>query len=176
MLEVDQVKECKQLSAKGMGIRAIARKLGLSRNTVRAYVRGERLPGEYQMVRPRPQPVADLVRPAVHELLEQELRAEVPRKQRLTAARIHRLVSKEHDLCESTVRRLVRETRLDLRDPLEHAYLPLEYDPGHDAQVDFFEAAYDDLDHGRTKVFVLLVRACYSGRCFAYVAPNCGQG
>jgi len=31
MLEVDQVKECKQLRSKGMGIRAIARKLEVSR-------------------------------------------------------------------------------------------------------------------------------------------------
>jgi transposase len=65
---------------------------------------------------------------------------------------------------------LVRELKIELRDPLEHAYLPLEYEPGNDAQVDFFEA--EDLDRGRIKTFVLLVRACYSARTFVYAAPN----
>ena len=70
------------------------------------------------------------------------------------------------------MRRVTREQRLELRDPLERAYLPLAYRPGEDAQVDFFEGEYDDVEHGRTKVFILLVRACYSGRTFAYAAPN----
>ena len=42
MLEVSQVLKCKQLHAQGASIRAIARDLDISRNTVRQYVRGER--------------------------------------------------------------------------------------------------------------------------------------
>jgi len=49
MLEVSQVLKCKQLHAGGASIRAIARDLGVSRSTVRRYVRGEREPGEYRM-------------------------------------------------------------------------------------------------------------------------------
>ncbi|MFQ5381844.1 MAG: IS21 family transposase [Dehalococcoidia bacterium] len=173
MLEVDQVKECKQLRSKGMGIRAISRKLKIARNTVRDYLRSDRLPGKYQMSAAREQPVRAAIQRRVRELLEEEIRIETPRKQRLTAARIYRILGQEERPgSESTVRQVVRELRLELRDPLKHAYLPLEYEPGVDAQVDFFEGVADDRKLGRVKVHILLVRACYSGRTFAYVAPN----
>ena len=89
------------------------------------------------------------------------------------AARVHRLLRSEGRAASaSSVRRVVQEVRLELRDPLQHAHLPLEYEPGVDGQVDFFEAVVDYRDRGRSKVYVLLVRACYSRRCFAYIAPN----
>lgn len=55
MIEVSQVQQCKQLDAQGASIRAIAAELGLSRNTVRRYLRGAQ-PGRYQMKERRPQP------------------------------------------------------------------------------------------------------------------------
>ena len=117
--------------------------------------------------------MSDKIRPMVRKLLDDEKLNGVPRKQRLTAARIHRLLEgQELWASEAVVRRVTREQRLELRDPLEHAYLPLAYKAGEDAQVDFFEGEYDDIERGRTKVFILLVRACYSGRTFAYAAPN----
>ena len=170
---MDQVRDCKRPHAKGVPIRQIARDLGIARNTVRAYLRGEREVGVYRQESRREQPVGDKIRPMVRKLLDDERLNEVPRKQRLTAARIHRLLEgKEVRASEAVVRRVTREQRLELRDPLERAYLPLAYRPGEDAQVDFFEGEYDDVEHGRTKVFILLVRACYSGRTFAYAAPN----
>lgn len=173
MIEVSQVLECKQLHGQGMSIREISRKLEISRNTVRRYLRGEGLPGTYKMTSPRLQPARDAIRQRVRDLLEAEREKETPRKQRLTSARIHRILAREGcEASESTVRKLVREVRLDLRDPLEHAFLPLEYEPGEDAQVDFLEAVVDDRRLGRVKVFLLLVRACFSGACFAYAAPN----
>lgn len=173
MLEMDQIVECKQLRAQGVGIRAIARQLSISRNTVRGYLRGDREPGVYSQKTRRGQPVGDKLRPRVVELLTAEKEAETPRKQRLTAARIERiLIAEGLRGSEASIRRLVREVRLEIRDPLQHAYLPLEYEPGEDAQVDFFEAVVDDTVEGRVKVFVLLVRACFSGRTYAYVAPN----
>lgn len=173
MLEVDQVRQCKQLSAQGMGVRAVARKLGVSRNTVRAYLRGERRAGRYQRKVRRGQPVRDGIREIVRALLVAEREIETPRKQWLTAARIHRLLrSRGYAASASVVRQLVRELKLELRDPLAHAYLPLEYEPGVDAQVDFFEAVTRDRRGEYCKRHVLLVRACCSGRCYAYIAPN----
>ena len=94
-------------------------------------------------------------------------------EQRLTAARIHRILESEDLLaCPRLVRQLVQEVRMDIRDPLQHAYPPLRYEPGEDAQVDFFEGVVDDLVLGRIKVFILIVRACFSGKTFAYAAPN----
>lgn len=173
VLEVNQVLECKQLFGRGVPIREISRKLEVSRNTVRRYVRGVGKPGAYQMENPRSQPVRDLVRERIREFLETERSKSTPRKQVLTGARIHRLLERDGvQVGVSTVRRVVREVRVEMRDALKHAYLPLEYEPGEDAQVDFFEGVADDAKLGRIKVHVLLVRACFSGRCFAYAAPN----
>lgn len=173
MIEMSQVLECKQLHGRGVSIRSISGKLGISRNTVRRYLRGVGLPGKYQMTSPRPQPVRDALRDRVRELLVTERERQTPRKQRLTAARIHRILERGgHEVGASSVKRLVRELRLELCDPLEHAFLPLEYSPGEDAQVDFYEGVVDDCKLGRVKVILLLVRACFSGSCFAYAAPN----
>lgn len=173
MLEVSQVLKCKQLHAKGASIRAIAKELSISRNTVRRYIRGERQPGEYRVTGRRRQPVRDKLRGQVEAWLVSELENGVPRKQRLTAARIHRLlVEQGESVSPVTVRRLVSEVKLSMRDPLAHAYLPLGYDAGRDAQVDFFEGVVRDASGEHSKVFILLVRACYSTRTFAYAAPN----
>jgi len=173
MIKVDQVRDCKRLSARGLGTRAIAKELGISRNTVRTHLRGERVVREYRMEKRRAQPVRDQIRDWVQQRLEEEIAVRTPRKQLLTAARIHRLLLQDgQSASAAVVRRLVREIRLELRDPLKHAYLPLEYEAGEDAQVDFFEGVVDHVDQGRQKVFILLVRACFSGRTFAYAAPN----
>jgi transposase len=173
MIEVSQVLECKQLHGRGASIRSISKDLEISRNTVRRYLRGEGLPGTYQMTSSRPQPARDAIREEVRELLKREREKDTPRKQRLTAARIHRILAREGRMVgASTVKKAVREVRLELRDPLEHAFLTLDYEPGEDAQVDFLEAVVDDRRLGRVKVFLLLVRACFSGACFAYAAPN----
>lgn len=173
MIEVSQVLKCKQLRSQGASIRGISKTIGVSRNTVRRYLRGDGLPGKYMMKESRAQPARDGIRERVRELLVTEREKETPRKQRLTAARIHRLlVGEGHRVGETTVKRVVREQRLELRDALRHAYLPLEYAPGEDAQVDFYEGWVDDRRLGRVKVMLLLVRACFSGACFAYAAPN----
>ena len=164
--------KCKQLYGEGESIREIARRLDLSRNTVRRYLRGA-LPGTYVLREGRERPAQSMVRGRIEKLLTDERDRKVPRKQRLTAARLHRVLAKEGlRVSERTVRTVTRQVRQSLRDPLEHAYLPLEYSPGQDAQVDFFEAEVDWENRGRIKVHVLLVRACYSTRTFRYEAPN----
>lgn len=173
MLEVDQVHECRKLSGQGVPIRQIAAQLGVSRNTVRRYLRGAPA-GVYQLQSRRIQPVIDQVSGIVRQILKEEKEACVPRKQRITAARIYRILRTEHGYLGSdrSVRNLVREVRGELRDPLSQSYVPLDYEPGEDAQVDFFEAAVDHESRDRSKTFVLLVRPCFSGRVFVYMAPN----
>jgi transposase len=125
------------------------------------------------MTERRQQPARDEVREEVEAWLVGERENGVPRKQRLTAARIHRLLQDQgHSVSAVTVRRLVAAIKLSQRDPLAHAYLPLGYDAGRDAQVDFFEGVVADAAGEHSKVFILLVRACYSTRTFAYAAPN----
>ncbi len=170
---MDQIRDIKRRHASGVSIREVSREFNVSRNTVRRYLRLDQEPGGYRMKTNRQPSVKDKIRPFVKDLFCQEKENDIPRKQRLTAGRAHRLVlAAGLEASASTVRSLVREIRLELRDPLKHAFLPLAYDPGRDAQVDFFEG-YVNLENGyREKVHILLVRACYSGRCFAYAAPN----
>ena len=169
---MSQVSDCKQLYADGVAIREIARRLEISRNTVRRYLRGA-VPGAYRQENARPQPAQDKVRQRVVDLLEAEAKSDTRKKQRLTAARVHELLGKSGaDVSERTVRSVVAGARMSRRDPLEHAYLPLEYDPGVDAQVDFMEVDVDDVVQGRIRVYVLSVRAGYSRRAFRYAAPN----
>jgi len=172
MLEVSQIRECKQLAGQGVAIREISRRLGIARNTIRRYLRGAE-PGVYQLKDPRPQPAREQVRERIRDLLKEERKKKTPRKQRLTGSRIHRIVTKQGlQVSERTVRTVVREVVLELRDPLEHAYLPLAYEPGKDAQVDFMEGEVDDVHEGRVRRHVLIVRACYSTRAFRYAPPN----
>jgi len=170
---MSQVLECKQLKGQGVPIREICRQTGMSRNTARRYLRGEGTPGVYTMSAPRAQPAQAKIRAQVISILEAERCSDAPKKQRLTAARIQRMLGAEGaQVSLRTVQQVVREVRFEQRDQLKHAYLPLAYKPGEDAQVDFYEAVVDDVNDGRIKVFVLLLRACFSGRCYAYVAPN----
>jgi len=172
VIEVSQVLECKQLYADGVSKREISLRLGISRNTVRRYLRGA-IPGIYSLKSPRRRPVRESIKKRVRELLEQERADRTPRKQRLTGARIHRILRGEgHAVSERTVRTVARAVRRSLEDPLERACLPLAYDPGIDAQVDFFEAEVIDDEEGRVKRHVLVVRPCWSRRCYYYVAPN----
>lgn len=173
MIEVEQVLRCKQLAAEGWSFRRISRETGIARRIVRKYMLGEASPGVYRMKQPRRRPVQEQVLERIRALLREEQHKQTPRKQRLTASRIHRiLVAEGSEISAPSARRAVRDVRRALRDPLQHAYVPLRYAPGVDAQVDFFESEVDDVEHGRQKVFTLLVRACYSTRTFAYVAPN----
>ena len=61
MLDVDLIVEVKQLAGRGVPIREISRRLKLSRNAVRRYLRGA-APGVYRQRRPRPQVVRDTIR------------------------------------------------------------------------------------------------------------------
>ena len=174
MLRVDQIQECKKLFGQGLSIRQIARQVSRSRNTVRRYLRGNAVPGIYQLKKPKSQPVIDRIAPRVKAMLVAERETCVPRKQRLTAARIHRLLRDQHGFlgCDSSVRRLVRQLRTEMWDPLKSAIVPLKYEPGVDAQVDFFESVAEYEIGKPEKVYTLLVRPSFSGRTFVYIAPN----
>jgi hypothetical protein len=72
----------------------------------------------------------------IQELLSQN--QSLPRKQRWTAPAIFKVIEKEgFQGAESTVRHYVGQARKLLRKP--PVYLPLEFDPGTDAQVDWGE-------------------------------------
>lgn len=176
MLKVGDIQIIKRLHhCQEWSIRRIGRELKLSRATVRQVLRGE-TDGVYTLGEPRARPQGDVIASTIKDYLTGELVDETHPKQRLTAVRIEKLLRKKHGYggSSATARRAVAEARRQLGDPLATAMVPLAYDPGIDAQVDFLEADVD-YPEGRLRRSFLLVRACYSCRVFAASVPAQNQ-
>lgn len=144
----------------GLSARAVAREMGLSRNTVKRYMT-RAAPVRVEQG-PRPRPVWDTVGARLEALL-----AESPRwtggKQRLTATRLHAmLVAEGFVVGATTVKAAVAECKRRRRE----VFVPLVYPAGDLAQVDFFEVLVD-LAGKRTKVWMFVLRLMHSGRDFA---------
>ncbi|MGE5483446.1 MAG: IS21 family transposase, partial [Ignavibacteriales bacterium] len=166
MIGVDEYDRIRYLFAvEGMSRREIARRLGVSRNTVKKYCKGGCLPGERKPAQ-RECRITGPVRDIVSGWLREDESA--PRKQRHTARRVYDRLRKEYGFQggQSTVRRLVREMR-----PKEKAYIPLEFDPGEAAQVDWGEATVVIAGEKR-KAHIFCMRLCYSGAAFVTAFPN----
>jgi transposase len=148
-------------------IRALAREFRHSRPTIRKAL-ADADPGEYTLKAPREAPVLGAYRAQIDKLLAES--ENLPRKQRYTAHRIfERLRGEGYSGGESTVRAYVARQRQAKRHPA--LYLPLEYDPGMDAQVDWGEAAVE-MGGARRAVQLFVMRLCYSRRLFVRAYPT----
>ncbi len=148
-------------------IRQIARDFGHSRKTVRkALADPEAQP--YTLRHPRPAPVLGAFKARIEALLADNVH--LPRKQRYTARRIfQRLRAQGYKGSESSVRRYVSQLRA--RNKKRAVFLPLEFDPGIDAQVDWGEAEAI-ISGKRQTVQLFVMRLCYSRRLFVMAAPS----
>ncbi len=160
MLRMDQVHVIRHKHyVEKMGIRRIAREMGLDRKTVRKYLE-ESEPVRKETV-PRARPVMSVIGPRIDELLE-EWRERTTKKQRVTSPRMHRqLLAEGYEVGERTVREYLAEKRREAAE----VYVPLVHRPGDDAQVDFFEVSVEE-DGVVRKAWKLLVRLMHSGRDF----------
>ncbi|GHC38845.1 IS21 family transposase [Aidingimonas halophila] len=130
MLTKEAMMEIKILSRQGMSIRAISRELGVSRNTVRKYLRGEAL---------KPPDRKGPGRPCKLAPYEDWLRQRVSSAQpvRLPATVLHReIAAMGFDGTERTVRRFVASL---YPEPEPEAVIRFETAPGHQAQMDWGE-------------------------------------
>lgn len=153
---------------KGVSRRAVAKEMGVSRNTVKRYVEGavagHRVPVD------REKPVLERARARLDALL-----GESPRwtggKQRLTATQLWRLLRGEGiAIGETTVKTYVREWKRKRAE----VFVPLVYRPGELAEVDFFEVLVD-VAGKRQKAWMFLMRCMASGRDFAWLFPRQDQ-
>ena len=146
----------------GQPVRRVAREMGLSRNTVKRYLD---VPAPVRVEQaPRGRPVWDKVGARVEELL-----AQAPSwtggKQRLTATRLHAMVVSEgFKVGVTTVKEAVAEWKRRRRE----VFVPLVYQAGELAQVDFFEVLVD-LGGKRQKAWMFVMRLMHSGRDFAWL-------
>src|SRR3989442_10848856 len=151
-------------------IRQIAREQHHSRRTVAKAIK-ETEPRLYQQNTSRPAPVLGSFHNRVNELLTQN--KTLPSKQRYTVHKIYEiLVAEGYQGSESHLRRYVAGWRRQHQQP--HLYLPLDYEPGQDAQVDWGEAIAV-IGGVRQTVQVFVMRLCYSRRTFVMTFPSQNQ-
>lgn len=166
MRTVDDFAKIRQLRREGLTIRKIAEQLNHSPKTIlKALAHAEPVP--YTRAQPRPAPVFGAFRAAVDAMLTADETA--PRKQRHTAAQVHRRLVAEHGYQGGydQIRRYLQQQRLDRRD----TFIPLEHRPGARIEADFGHIAVDFPD-GRRQVPVLVLTWSYSNAPFALGLPT----
>jgi transposase len=148
-------------------IRQIARELHHSRDTVKKAIESAE-PATYTLKKPRPAPVLGPHKARIDELLEENER--LPRKQRRTCRKIYEEIEADgYRGSESRVRGYIAEKRRMKKK--RKVYIPLEFDPGEDAQVDWGEAMVI-LNSEEVTVQLFLMRLCYSRRLFVMAFPT----
>ena len=147
--------------------REIERVYGHSYWTIRKALEQAEPPG-YRLSGPKVAPVLGGYKDEIGRMLMAN--KELPKKQRYTSRKIYQAIQKSgYQGAESTVRHYVGQVRKALRRPT--IYLPLEFDPGEDAQVDWGEALVVMAGEEVT-VQLFLMRLCYSRRRFVMAFPT----
>ncbi len=152
----------------GLSARAIAKELGHSRKAV-AKALAHAVPPGYRQRKPRAKPVIDGYRAIIDGWLDADVAR--PPKQRHTAQRVFERLRDEHGFAgsECTVRRYVASRKPR---PTE-VFVPLFFEPGEEAQVDWGEAVVI-MNGQERKVHLFCMRLCHSRHTFvrAYERAN----
>ncbi len=161
IIEVDIYSKIRTLYTEGESQRSIAKRLGISRQTVKKYCEGNTHPDVRRSYSRPPDVITDDIKAYILSCIQQNQKENL-KKQKHTAKRIFdRLVAeKSFEGSYSTVREAVRLLKSEHSVPAQ-ADMPLEYDPGEAIQIDWNEAtAY--FDGIKTKVNFFCGRLCYS--------------
>lgn len=168
MLKVEQIEQIRRAYyVEEKSIRQIARDLNHSRTTVRKAIASAQ-PRKYTLKKERRAPVLGAYKARINELLDESER--MPRKQQYTWHKIYEIIEAEgYRGSGSNLRHYIAQQRRARRTP--KVYLPLAYDPGQDAQVDWGEAKVI-LDGEQITIQLFVMRLCYSRRIFVMAFPN----
>ena len=151
----------------GKSIRQIGREYGHGYWTVhKALEQSE--PQPYQLSQAKDAPVLGAYKEQIEAMLVENER--LPRKQRYTSRKIYRALRETgYQGAESTVRAYVSRRRKAVR--RSALYLPLVFDPGIDAQVDWGEATVM-LEGDAVVVQLFIMRLCSSRKLFVMAFPT----
>jgi transposase len=148
-------------------IREIMRETGHSYRTIKRIVEGSE-PRQYALKEARAAPVLGKYKAQIEGMIKAS--EKLPRKQRYTASRIYEIVKGGgYKGAESTVRHYVGKVRGKARQA--EVYLPLSFEAGQDAQVDWGEAEVW-LKGEQVKVQLFVMRLNYSRRIFVMSFPS----
>ena len=148
-------------------VRQIAREHGHSRKTVDKAI-ASAIPAPYQRTQPRLAPVLGPYHGRIADLLAANER--LPRKQHYTGHKIFELLQAEgYQGSEVGVRNYLSQLRKDKQRPA--VFVPLEFDPGQDAQVDWGEAVAIIAGERQT-IQLFVMRLNYSRRAFVMAFPS----
>jgi len=169
MLRMDQVHVIRhKVLIEGRRVRAVARELGVSRNTVRKYLEVSEPVRREQG--PRAKPVQEKIGGRIERIFE-EWRGRTTGKQRITGVRLHRqLVEEGHRAGLTSVYEYLRERRRREKE----VFIPLVYRAGEMAEVDFFDVTVE-VGSERRRVWKFLVRLMYSGHDFVWLYEHRDQ-
>lgn len=150
--------------------RRIASEEQCCRETVKKALSDEPI-RSYQLNAGKVAPVFETYRSRVETFLAQN--EHLPPKQRYTAHRIFEIIRAEgYSGCESRIRQFVGTWRRMHTPPA--VYIPLQFEPGQDAQCDWGEAIAF-IAGVRQTVQVFVMRLCYSRKAFVMAFPSQNQ-
>lgn len=122
----------------------------------------------YTLRKPKPAPKLGPYQKKIDDLLAKE--QQLPPKQRYSTKKIFELMEAEgYRGSESNLRRYVGRKRRELKRPA--IFVPLQFEPGQDAQVDWGEGVVV-MDGQKVTVQLFVMRLCYSRRTFVMAFPN----
>jgi transposase len=136
MLVVETIAKIRRYHfVKGIGIKSISRKLGISRNTVRKVIRSGATEHCYKRIKqPLPQLGNHVCR--LKELLEEDWKR--PRKRRLTACRLFELLQAQgYAGGYDSIQRFTKSWRAKKGKEPSGGYIPLSFSPGAAYQFDW---------------------------------------
>ena len=163
---VDVYKEIRRLQLEGItSQRAAAKRLGISRNTVKKYWEGDAVPWDRKAYNRDAAVMTPAVVQFITACLDEDDREHV-KKQRHTARRIYQRLVEEQEFTgsESSVRNLVHDMRAARKET--KAFIPLRFAPGEAVQIDWGDATVY-LNGEKTVVNLFCARLCHS--CAPYV-------
>ncbi len=150
------------LHRSGLTQRAIARKLGISRNTVKKYIN----PPESCLQAPKPRQ-----RNSVLDPYHNTIKAWLDEDEYYTATWIYdRLVNQGYTGSYETVKRKVGNLK---KHKQKIAYMRFETDPGHQAQVDFGEFHVELPDGHIKKLYLFSMILGYSRKIYTELIERC---
>jgi transposase len=168
MIKVDEIERIRRAyHVEGKSMREIEKEFHHSRHTLKKII-DQAEAGHYTLKEPREAPVLGPYKARLQELLEEN--EHLPGKHRLTGQRMFQLLWAEgYRGSVSSVQTYLWQQRRAKR-PVQ-VFIPLEFEPGQDGQVDWGEAEVK-LGGAQVTVQFLVVRLCYSRRVFVMAFPS----